>query len=80
MEATALQRAVLSIENQSFLIENESQRGKIKKLNRIRPIFGFSARIELETSKLAKNTLLKSAKTFHYRQAHSENFHFFIVF
>ena len=30
--------------------------------------------MELGPSRWAKNTLLKSAKIFHYRQAHSENF------
>ena len=30
--------------------------------------------MELGASKYAKNTFLKPAKIFHYRQAHSENF------
>ena len=37
-------------------------------------------RIELEASKWVKNTLLKSTKTFHYRQAHSENLYLFAIF
>ena len=37
-------------------------------------------RIELEASRWVKNTLLKSAKTFHNRQAHYENLYFFVLF
>ena len=36
--------------------------------------------MELEASRYAKNILLRSTKIFHYRQAHSENFHFFVIF
>ena len=36
--------------------------------------------MELGTSRWVKNTLLKSAKIFHYREFHSENFHFFVIF
>ena len=35
--------------------------------------------MELGASKYAKNTFLKPAKIFHYRQAHSENFPIFMV-
>ena len=60
-----------------------AQRGLIGEwgsFNKIQTFLLFFTRIELGASKQAKNTLLKSTKTFHYRQAHSENFHFFVNF
>ena len=36
--------------------------------------------MELGASRWIKNTLLKSTKIFHYREFHSENFHFFVIF
>ena len=49
-------------------------------LIKIDHFFFFLTRIELGASKYAKNTLLRSAKLFHYREFHSGNCHFFVIF
>ena len=70
---SGLQESILAfLEGPNSILTEKKKRSTLN--------FLMFMRIELGASEQAKNTLLKSAKIFHYREFHSENFHFFVNF